>query len=100
MRAVLAGARREALVEAGDLVCQNGRVMARTTRGLRRVDVIYRRVDDDFIDPAVFRPDSMLGVAGLMALLVPVLRRNLEETRRFEQLAERLPVKGCVHRTW
>ncbi|HIW28633.1 MAG TPA: circularly permuted type 2 ATP-grasp protein [Candidatus Luteococcus avicola] len=55
------------LVEAGDLVCQNGRVMARTTRGLRRVDVIYRRVDDDFIDPAVFRPDSMLGVAGLMA---------------------------------
>jgi uncharacterized circularly permuted ATP-grasp superfamily protein/uncharacterized alpha-E superfamily protein len=55
------------LVEAGDLVCQNARVMARTTRGLRRVDVIYRRVDDDFIDPAVFRPDSMLGVAGLMA---------------------------------
>ncbi len=55
------------LVEAGDLVCANGRVLARTTRGLRRVDVIYRRVDDDFIDPAVFRPDSMLGVAGLMA---------------------------------
>lgn len=55
------------LVEAGDLLCANGRVMARTTRGLRRVDVIYRRVDDDFADPAVFRHDSMLGVAGLLA---------------------------------
>ena len=38
----------------------------RTTTGLRRVDVIYRRVDDDFIDPLVFRPDSLLGVPGLM----------------------------------
>ena len=38
----------------------------RTTRGLRRVDVIYRRVDDDFIDPLVFRPDSFLGVTGLL----------------------------------
>jgi uncharacterized circularly permuted ATP-grasp superfamily protein len=39
----------------------------RTTNGLRRVDVIYRRLDDDFLDPVVFRPDSALGVAGLMA---------------------------------
>jgi uncharacterized circularly permuted ATP-grasp superfamily protein len=39
----------------------------RTTKGLRRVDVIYRRIDDDFLDPVVFRPDSALGVPGLMA---------------------------------
>lgn len=55
------------LVEAGDLVSRNGRIMARTTRGLRRVDVIYRRLDDDFVDPAHFRPESLLGVAGLMS---------------------------------
>lgn len=55
------------LVEAGDLTCQNGRVMANTTRGLRRVHVIYRRVDDDFVDPAAFRTDSVLGVPGLLA---------------------------------
>ncbi len=55
------------LVEASDLSCENGRILASTTRGKQRVDVIYRRVDDDFIDPAHFRSDSMLGVAGLMA---------------------------------
>ena len=54
------------LVEGRDLACEDGRVWMRTTRGLETVDVIYRRVDDDFLDPAVFRSDSMLGVRGLM----------------------------------
>ncbi|MBV8780978.1 MAG: circularly permuted type 2 ATP-grasp protein, partial [Phycisphaerae bacterium] len=55
-----------ALVEGPDLMVENGFVYMRTTAGLRRVDVIYRRVDDDFLDPLCFRPDSVLGVAGLM----------------------------------
>ncbi|MGY6411151.1 MAG: circularly permuted type 2 ATP-grasp protein [Alkalilacustris sp.] len=54
------------LVEGQDLFVEGEHVWARTTRGPRRVDVIYRRVDDAFIDPLCFRPDSMLGVAGLM----------------------------------
>ena len=54
------------LVEGQDLTVNNGFVYMRTTAGLQRVDVIYRRVDDDFIDPLVFRADSLLGVAGLM----------------------------------
>ncbi len=54
------------LVEGRDLVVDNSFVYMRTTGGLRRVDVIYRRVDDDFLDPLCFRPDSGLGVAGLM----------------------------------
>ena len=54
------------LVEGSDLVVSNGRVWMRTTRGLKRVDVIYRRIDDTFLDPTRFRPDSMLGVPGLM----------------------------------
>ncbi len=54
------------LVEPRDLVCQGGRVLMRTTRGLEPVHVIYRRIDDEFIDPAQFRPDSMLGVPGLI----------------------------------
>ena len=54
------------LVEGRDLVVENGFVYMRSTAGLRRVDVIYRRVDDDFLDPLCFRPDSCLGVAGLM----------------------------------
>lgn len=53
------------LVEGRDLVTHDNVVYMRTTNGLRRVDVIYRRVDDDFIDPLAFRPDSILGVAGL-----------------------------------
>jgi uncharacterized circularly permuted ATP-grasp superfamily protein len=55
-----------ALVEGRDLACQDGRVWMRSTSGLEPVDVIYRRIDDDFLDPAVFRSDSMLGVRGLM----------------------------------
>jgi uncharacterized circularly permuted ATP-grasp superfamily protein len=54
------------LVEGSDLVVMDGFVQMRTTRGFQRVDVIYRRIDDDFIDPQVFRADSMLGVPGLM----------------------------------
>ena len=54
------------LVEGRDLLVDNGIVYVRTTEGLRRVDVVYRRVDDDFIDPQVFRPDSMLGAPGLL----------------------------------
>jgi uncharacterized circularly permuted ATP-grasp superfamily protein len=53
------------LVEGRDLVVHDNLVYMRTTVGLRRVDVIYRRVDDDFIDPLAFRRDSALGVAGL-----------------------------------
>ncbi|HEY9219930.1 MAG TPA: circularly permuted type 2 ATP-grasp protein, partial [Phenylobacterium sp.] len=53
------------LVEGRDLVVHDNMVYMRTTTGLRRVDVIYRRVDDDFIDPLAFRRDSSLGVAGL-----------------------------------
>jgi uncharacterized circularly permuted ATP-grasp superfamily protein len=55
------------LVEGRDLICHDDRVWMRSTSGLEPVDVIYRRIDDDFLDPAVFRSDSMLGVRGLMA---------------------------------
>jgi uncharacterized circularly permuted ATP-grasp superfamily protein len=54
------------LVEGRDLVCQRGRVMMRTTSGLEQVHVIYRRVDDEFLDPVHFRADSLLGCPGLM----------------------------------
>ena len=53
------------LVEGRDLVVQNHQVYMKTTKGLKKVDVIYRRVDDEFIDPLVFRQDSVLGVPGL-----------------------------------
>lgn len=55
------------LVEAADLVVDDDIVWMRTIQGRKRVDVIYRRIDDEFLDPLVFRPDSMLGVPGLMA---------------------------------
>ncbi|MBM4023453.1 MAG: circularly permuted type 2 ATP-grasp protein [Planctomycetes bacterium] len=54
------------LVEGRDLFVDGNRVFMRTTRGPRRVDVIYRRIDDDFLDPLTFRPDSALGVPGLV----------------------------------
>jgi uncharacterized circularly permuted ATP-grasp superfamily protein len=54
------------LVEGRDLVVDSGIVYMKTIYGLTRVDVIYRRIDDDFLDPLEFRPDSMLGVPGLM----------------------------------
>src|SRR3954467_6329959 len=55
------------LVEGRDLIVKNDEVFMRTTEGLKRVDVIYRRVDDDFLDPLTFRTDSALGVPGLMS---------------------------------
>lgn len=54
------------LVEGRDLVVMDGLVQMRTTTGLKRVDVIYRRIDDDFLDPHAFRPDSLIGVPGIM----------------------------------
>jgi len=56
------------LVEGQDLFVQDNAVFMRTTRGPKRVDVIYRRVDDDFLDPLAFRPDSSLGVPGLLGV--------------------------------
>jgi uncharacterized circularly permuted ATP-grasp superfamily protein len=56
------------LVEASDLVVRDSLCYMRTTRGLARVDSIYRRIDDDFMDPLEFRPDSLLGVPGLMGV--------------------------------
>jgi uncharacterized circularly permuted ATP-grasp superfamily protein len=54
------------IVEGRDLIVNDSRVYTRTTHGLRPVDVIYRRIDDDFLDPMAFRSDSMLGVPGLL----------------------------------
>lgn len=54
------------LVEGRDLVVADGYLQMRTTKGLKRVDVIYRRIDDEFIDPLAFRPESLLGIPGLM----------------------------------
>ncbi len=54
------------IVEGRDLVVQEGSVFMRTTKGLKRVDVIYRRINDEFLDPRVFRKDSALGVSGLV----------------------------------
>jgi uncharacterized circularly permuted ATP-grasp superfamily protein len=55
------------LVEGADLFVLNNTVFMRTTQGPQKVDVIYRRIDDDFLDPLAFRPDSMLGVPGLLS---------------------------------
>lgn len=54
------------IVEGRDLIVQDGRVQMRTINGLKPVDVLYRRIDDDFLDPQVFREDSVLGVPGLV----------------------------------
>ncbi|PLX47527.1 MAG: hypothetical protein C0612_10685 [Desulfobulbaceae bacterium] len=56
------------LLEGQDLIVHNGFIHMQTTKGLQQVDVLYRRIDDDFIDPLAFRPDSMLGVPGLMEI--------------------------------
>lgn len=56
------------LVEGVDLFVRNNAVFMRTTQGPKRVDVIYRRIDDDYIDPLVFNPNSMLGVPGLLSV--------------------------------
>jgi uncharacterized circularly permuted ATP-grasp superfamily protein len=54
------------IVEGRDLLVENGSVFMKTTKGMKPVDVIYRRIDDDFLDPEVFRPDSLLGVPGIV----------------------------------
>jgi uncharacterized circularly permuted ATP-grasp superfamily protein len=54
------------IVEGRDLLVRDERVFMRTTKGLQPVHVIYRRIDDDFLDPTVFRPDSLLGVPGIV----------------------------------
>jgi uncharacterized circularly permuted ATP-grasp superfamily protein len=58
------------LVEGRDLIVKDEIVHMRTTEGLKRVDVIYRRIDDDFLDPLSFRPDSALGLPGLMSAYI------------------------------
>ncbi len=55
------------LVEGRDLVVENQKVFMKTTAGLQQVDVIYRRVDDEYLDPLVFNPDSVLGVSGILS---------------------------------
>lgn len=55
-------------MESADLFIKNGAVYMRTTEGPRRVDVIYRRIDDAWLDPLAFRADSMLGVPGLLSV--------------------------------
>jgi uncharacterized circularly permuted ATP-grasp superfamily protein len=57
------------LVEGRDLVCMDQKLFMKTVHGPRQIDVLYRRIDDDFLDPVVFRSDSLLGVAGLTATL-------------------------------
>ena len=57
------------LVEGVDLVCVDRKLYMKDVHGLRQIDVLYRRIDDDFLDPLVFRSDSLLGVAGLTAVL-------------------------------
>lgn len=63
---LLAGMMGVELVEGRDLICRSDRVYMRTTEGEQRVDVIYKRLDDDFLDPLQFRSDSMLGVPGVV----------------------------------
>ena len=57
------------LVEGTDLICQDDNVYLKTTSGIQKVDVIYRRIDDDYLDPKSFRKDSMLGVPGLLDVM-------------------------------
>ena len=58
------------VVEGSDLFCDDDKVYMKTVAGPQRVDVIYRRIDDDFLDPEAFRPDSMLGVKGLVKAML------------------------------
>ena len=58
------------VVEGSDLFCDDDKVYVKTIAGPQRVDVIYRRIDDDFLDPDAFRPDSMLGVKGLVSAML------------------------------
>ena len=97
------------LVEGRDLIVRDGRVYMRTTRGQERVDVIYRRIDDDFLDPLAFRPDSYSGRArALLRLPIracrPRQRRRERHRRRQGHLSLRagpdplLPWRGAAAR--
>ena len=68
------------LVESIDLVVIDGLLRMKTTEGLKRVDVLYRRIDDDFLDPLVFDPESLLGVPGSSTSIAPAASRS--STRR------------------
>lgn len=70
------------LVEGQDLFVQDDAVCMRTTRGPQRVDVIYRRIDDDFLDPLAFRPDSSLGVPGLLSVAAKLALISMDSTLR------------------
>ena len=61
------------LVEGRDLVVQDLKVYMKTIYGLQQIDIIYRRIDDDFLDPTVFREDSLLGVPHLMVAIKQVM---------------------------
>ena len=84
------------LVEGRDLFCSGGRVWMRTTAGPTRVDVIYRRVDDEFLDPLQFRADSMLGSPGPHARRAPRQRHDRQrrrQRRRRRQARLHLPAR-------
>ena len=86
------------LVEGRDLVVSDGFVCMRTTKGFERVDVIYRRIDDDFLDPQAFRPDSMLGVPGLMDVYRAGTRRARQRARhRRRRRQGRLRLRAADH---
>ncbi len=87
------------LVEGRDLFCRDNIVYMRTTEGEQQVDVIYRRIDDDFLDPLQFRPDSVLGVAGLLNAARAGQRGHLERGRqRRRRRQTRLHVRTGHHR--
>ena len=86
------------LVEGRDLFSTTASVFMRTTRGLQRVDVLYRRVDDDFLDPLAFRRDSQLGVAGLIGAYRRRQRRPGQRHRhRRRRRQGHLPVRARHH---
>ena len=83
------------LVEGQDLVVRDGHVYMRTTQGPKRVDVVYRRVDDDFLDPLAFRPDSTLGCAGLLDVYRAGKHRAVQRHRhRHRRRQEHLSVRA------
>ena len=83
------------LVEGGDLLCHDDVVYMRTTQGLQRVDVIYRRVDDEFLDPLIFRQDSMLGAPGPPQRLPRRQRHDRERARHGRRRRQgRLPLRA------
>ena len=82
------------LVEGVDLVCVDRKLYMKDVHGLRQIDVLYRRIDDDFLDPLVFRPDSLLGVAGLTARSA---RRKRGDCQRCRHGSRRRQGGLCVH---